>query len=68
MRIACEGCDNFIGYWVCLAFLKGIPEDIKNGKVFHDKPYEGDMGIRYTKTRPFKQPKFPKKLEEQPVE
>jgi len=31
----------------CLAFPKGIPNDIQLGQVDHTKPYKGDHGLQY---------------------
>ena len=31
----------------CKAFPKGIPDEILNAEVLHDKSYPGDNGIRY---------------------
>lgn len=34
---------------ICAAFPKGIPSEIAFGDNLHDKPFEGDHGIRYEK-------------------
>jgi len=31
----------------CTAFPDGIPEDILDNEVIHDKPYPGDHGVLY---------------------
>jgi hypothetical protein len=31
----------------CMAFPKGIPKDILDGKADHHCPYHGDNGIRF---------------------
>ena len=42
----CLSCKHFVGLTrndkpVCIAFLKGIPDEILNGKNDHSKPLEG---------------------------
>ena len=49
----CLLCANYRGLTkdasrrVCLAFRDGIPVDLLINRKFHDKPYEGDGGIRF---------------------
>jgi len=31
----------------CKAFPDGIPDELWNTRVFHDKPYPGDRGIQF---------------------
>jgi hypothetical protein len=32
---------------ICLAFPRGIPEPIRDGKYDHRTPYPGDCGLRF---------------------
>jgi hypothetical protein len=48
----CMECKNFIkeeGIFAlaCKAFPSGIPQEIWNEKIIHDKPYLNDNGYRY---------------------
>ena len=49
----CYECKNFnitdpVNF-ACKAFPKGIPNEIIDGDVKHNKPYEGDNGIQFEK-------------------
>lgn len=50
----CESCVNrsVEDPFRCLAFPKGIPDEILTGKNDHSKPFKGDHGIRYEKGEP----------------
>lgn len=48
----CKNCqhyqrENELGKLHCLAFPKGIPEEIITGEFDHHKKYEGDQGFRW---------------------
>lgn len=43
----CFFCKNNLSNGTCLAFPKGIPEEIKKNFFIHDKLYEGDNGILF---------------------
>lgn len=45
--VQCQKCKNYIGLMTCMAFPKGIPNQILVDEVIHDKPYPGDRGIRF---------------------
>lgn len=44
-RMKDEDKDNF--NWVCDAFPEGIPVEIINLEIVHDRPVEGDKGLFY---------------------
>lgn len=47
----CRQCTHWrktaVGTGVCAAFPDGIPVDVYNGVELHDKPLEGDNGVRF---------------------
>ena len=43
----CAKCRHYRLLLECEAFPRGIPEPILTGRVVHDKPYEGDNGVRF---------------------
>lgn len=45
--IVCKHFNPFFEADSCKAFPHGIPKKILEGKVIHDKPYEGDGGIQF---------------------
>lgn len=54
IEVDCLKCEHFDEYQItCTAYPEGIPQDIIEGKVHHDKSYPGDNGILFKKrTRP----------------
>lgn len=46
----CELCQHLVAWPYCFAFLtgKGIPEEIKTGRIQHNSPYPGDHGITFS--------------------
>lgn len=48
IRCSCIRCRYyFMTRSACLAFPKGIPQEILDGEVDHKTPYPGDQGIQY---------------------
>lgn len=47
--VQCNGCIHTRGFGKCDAFPVGIPRELMTTDITHDKPYEGDGGIRYEK-------------------
>ena len=47
VEASCWGCKHLIRYGICSAFPNGIPEEIKQGKNLHIKPYPGDNEIQF---------------------
>jgi hypothetical protein len=44
----CNGCKNYLGLLICLAFPDGIPDEILTGGNDHSKPLPGqDNDIVY---------------------
>ncbi len=48
----CGACIFLKDARTCRAFPEGIPEEIWEGRVSHDKPYPGDNGIRFVRISP----------------
>ena len=46
----CNDCVHLTdGKWTCVAYPKGIPDEITNNRVDHKEPYIGDNGIFFEK-------------------
>ena len=43
----CYFCRHVLEWPTCQSFPKGIPMEIRLGKVKHREPYPGDNGIRF---------------------
>jgi len=54
--VPCIFCKHFnrdeLGTMSCMAFPNGIPSEIQEVKVIHNKPYPSDNGIRYEPLSP----------------
>ena len=50
-EVNCNNCKHYgddYGLGKCKAFPDGIPLPIAAGNILHDKPFNGDKGIRFT--------------------
>lgn len=49
----CDICIHYNGQYTgtCKAFPKGIPFIISMGQISHIKPYKGDRGIQFEKSK-----------------
>ena len=48
----CSYCVWYFGDKRCFGFRDGIPDEIFDGSVWHDEPYEGDNGYRFIQRGP----------------
>lgn len=45
--VQCNSCTHYRGFAKCDAFPDRIPRELMTIDITHDKPYEGDGGVRY---------------------